>query len=91
MGGRGPGAGEDGDAVAVFVGVDEGDGVVEGGCGEADEDGAEYFFAVAAHGGGYVGDYCWAKLGGWGISIFCNAFGGLGGLTQLPLGYFSGL
>ena len=63
--GGGAGAGEEGDAVAVFVGVDERDGGVEGGGGEADEDGAEDFFAVAAHGGGDVGDYCWAELGGW--------------------------
>lgn len=50
------GACEDGGAVAVFVGVDEGDGVVEGGDVEADEDGAEDFLLVAGHLGGYVCD-----------------------------------
>ena len=65
----GAGAGEDCDAVAVFIVVDERDGGVEGGGGEADEDGTEDFFAVTAHGGGDVGDYCWAELGGGGVSI----------------------
>jgi len=50
------GACEDGGAVAVFVGVDEGDGVVEGGDVEADEDRAEDFLFVAGHLGGYVCD-----------------------------------
>jgi hypothetical protein len=52
------GAGEDRGAVAVFVCVDE------GGDGEADEDGAEDFFFVAGHFGGYVCDDCGADLGG---------------------------
>ena len=47
-GGRRAGGGEDGDAVAVFVGVDQVDGFVEGVDVEADEDGAEDFFLVAA-------------------------------------------
>lgn len=68
----GAGAGEDGDAVAVFVGVDEGDGRVEGWGGEADEDGAEDFLAVAAHRRGNVGDYCWAELRGWGFSRYLS-------------------
>ena len=89
--GRGARAGEESDAVAVFVGVDERDGGVEGGGREADEDGAEDFFAVAAHGGGDVGDYCWAKLGEWELLVSCVTFPGLRRLTQLPLGYFSGL
>ena len=54
---------EDGGAVAVFVGVDEGDGVVEGGDVEADEDGAEDFLLVAGHLGGYVCDDSGADLG----------------------------
>lgn len=47
--GCGPVGGEDGYAVAVFIVVDEFDGVVEGGDVEADEHGAKDFFAVAFH------------------------------------------
>lgn len=50
------GAGEDGDTVAVFVCVDEGDGFVDGGDVDADEDRAEDFLRVASHVGFYVGD-----------------------------------
>jgi hypothetical protein len=50
------GACEDRGAVAVFICVDEGDGVVESGDVEADEDGAEDFLLVAGHLGGYVCD-----------------------------------
>ncbi len=53
---------EDGDAVAVFVGVDELHGVVDGGDVNADEDGAEDFFGVAAHVGFDVCDYGGADL-----------------------------
>jgi hypothetical protein len=56
------GACEDCGAVAVFVCVDEGDGIVEGGDGEADEDWAEDFLFVAGHLGGYVCDDCGADL-----------------------------
>ena len=45
----GAGLGEDGHAVAVFVGVDEVDGAGEGGDFEGDEDGAEDLFGVALH------------------------------------------
>ena len=62
MGGRGPGAREDGDAVAVFVGVDERDGVVNGVDVEADEDGAEDLFCVAFHVRLDVGDDCGRNL-----------------------------
>ena len=55
-GGRAAGAGENGDAVAVFVGVDEGDGIIDGGDVDADEDGAENFGRVALHVGFYVCD-----------------------------------
>ena len=58
--------GEDGGAVAVFVLVDQFDGFVQAVDVEADEDGAEDFFAVAAHGFRYVGDDCWADL-----SVLC--------------------
>ena len=63
-GGGGAGFGEDGGAVAVFVGVDQVDGFV--GCFdvEAHEDGAEDLFRVAFHVGFYVGDYGWGDLGG---------------------------
>lgn len=57
------GAREDGGAVAVFVCVDEGDGVVEGGDVEADEDGAEDLLLVAGHFGGDVCDDGGADLG----------------------------
>ena len=56
------GACEDGGAVAVFVCVDEGDGVVEGGDVEADEDGTEDFLLVAGHLGGHVCDDSGADL-----------------------------
>lgn len=56
------GSGEDGGAVSVFVCVDEGDGVVEGGDVEADEDGTEDFLLVAGHLGGYVCDDSRADL-----------------------------
>jgi hypothetical protein len=61
---RGPRAREDGGAVAVLVGIDERDGVVDGRRVQADEHGAEDFFGVAAHGGSDVGDYCGADLEG---------------------------
>ena len=61
--GRGARAGEDGGAVAVFVGVDQVDGVVERVHVQADEDRAEDFFPVAAHFGGDVGDDSRANLG----------------------------
>lgn len=48
-GGGGAGGGEDCGAVAVFVGVNEGDGVVEGGDFETDEDRAEDFLTVTSH------------------------------------------
>ena len=73
------GAGEDGDAVAVFVGVDEGDGVFDGGDVDADEDGAEDFFGVASHVGFHVGDDRGADLG------ICGQYGmelSLKGFTQ---------
>lgn len=50
------GPGKDGDAVAVFVGVDQGNGLVDGGDVDADEDGAEDFFGVAPHVRFYIGD-----------------------------------
>lgn len=56
------GAREDGGAVAVFVCVDEGDGVVEGGDVEADEDGPEDLLLVAGHLGGDVCDNGGADL-----------------------------
>lgn len=49
QGGRGPGAGEDGGAVAVRVGVDQIDGFLRGVDVQADQDGAEDFFSVAFH------------------------------------------
>lgn len=61
-GGGATGAGEDGDAVAVFVGVDEGDGGVDGGDGEADEYRAEDLGRVAGHVRFDVGDYCRTEL-----------------------------
>ena len=64
--GGGPRAGEDRGAVAVFVGVYEADGVVEGGHVEADEDGAEDLFGVAFHVGLYVCDEGWTDLR-WGM------------------------
>ena len=45
----GTGLGEDGYAVAVLVGVDEVDGVGEGGDFQGDEDGAEDLLGVALH------------------------------------------
>jgi hypothetical protein len=56
------GACEDRGTVAVFICVDEGDGVVESGDVEADEDGAKDFFLVAGHLGGYVCDDSGADL-----------------------------
>jgi len=47
--GGGAAAREDGDAVAVFVGVDEIYGFIDGVDVQADEDGAEDFFGVASH------------------------------------------
>lgn len=61
-GGGGAGAGEDCGAVAVFVGVDHGDGLVEGWDFEADEDWAEDFLAVAGHMRLDAGDDGWADL-----------------------------
>ena len=87
----GAAAGKDGDAVAVFVGVDEGDGIVHGGDVDADENGAEDFFGVAAHVGADVGDDCRSELREGGQYAIGFVFGKLGGITQLPLGYFSGL
>lgn len=49
-------------AVAVLVCVYELDGIVEGGDIDADEDGAEDFFGVAAHVGFDVCDYCGTDL-----------------------------
>jgi len=46
---RAAGAGENGDAIAVFIRVDEIDGGIEGGDFKGDEDGAEDFFRVAFH------------------------------------------
>lgn len=57
------GAGEDGDAVAVFVGVDEGDSVLDRGDVDTDEDGAEDLLGVASHVGFHVGDDRGADLG----------------------------
>ncbi|KAJ6446052.1 CMGC/SRPK protein kinase [Purpureocillium lavendulum] len=54
--GRGAGAREDGNAVAVLVLVDELDGVVDGVDVEAHEDGAEDLLPVARHVGRHVGD-----------------------------------
>ena len=62
--GRGARAGEDRDAVAVLVAVDEGDGVVKGGNACADEHRAEYFLTVTGHVRFYVCYYCGADL--WG-------------------------
>ena len=56
------GACEDGGAVAVFVGVDKGDGVVESGNVEADKDRAEDFLLVAGHLGGHICDDSRADL-----------------------------
>lgn len=61
-GGGATGASEYRDAVAVFVGVNKGDGVVQGGNREADEDGAEDFFRIAFHVRFNIGDYSWADL-----------------------------
>jgi hypothetical protein len=57
------GAGEDGGAVAVGIGVDEMDGGGDGGDVEADEDGAEDLFCVAFHVWLDVGYDCGADLG----------------------------
>jgi hypothetical protein len=66
VGGRRAGAGEDGDAVAVLVGVDERDGVVDGVDVQAYEDRAEDLFRVAFHVRLDVGDDCWGDLlWGW--------------------------
>ena len=46
---RGSGAGEDGGAVPVFVGIDEVNGLVDCFNVEADEDGTEDLFGVALH------------------------------------------
>ena len=46
---RTAGAGEDGDAIAIFIRVDELNRGIEGGGFEGDEDGAEDFFRVAFH------------------------------------------
>ncbi|CRK40953.1 hypothetical protein BN1723_015814 [Verticillium longisporum] len=54
--GRGAGAREDGRAVAVFVLVDELNGVIESLDVEAHEDGAENLLGVALHLGRHVGD-----------------------------------
>lgn len=71
-GGGGAGAGEDGGAVAVLVGVDHVDGVVEGLDVQADEDGAEDLLLVALHVGGDVGDNGGANLGERNVSIKTN-------------------
>lgn len=70
--GGGAGAGEDGGAVAVFVGVDHVDGVVEGFDVKADQDGSEDLFLVALHVGGNVGDDSGADLIEGDISIRNN-------------------
>lgn len=67
--GGGAGAGEDGGAVAVLVGVDHVDGVVEGLDVQADEDGSEDLLLVALHVGGDVGDNGGANLGERSVSI----------------------
>ena len=54
--------GEDGNAVAVFVCVDDIDGFVERVDVQADEDGTEDFFLVARHVFRYVGDDCRSNL-----------------------------
>ena len=53
---------EDGHAVAVLVCVDEFDSIVDRRDVDAHEDGAEYFFLVAAHVWFNVRDYRWADL-----------------------------
>lgn len=55
--------GEDGYTVAVFVAIDQVDGVFEGVDVDGDEDGAEDFFFVAGHVGLDVSDQSWADLG----------------------------
>lgn len=91
FGGSAAGAGEDGGAVAVGIGVDEVDGGGDGGDVEADEDGAEDLFCVAFHVRLDVGYDCGADLGEGAGVVSCDRGKGLVKLlTQLPLGYFSG-
>lgn len=65
----GAGAGEDGGAVAVLVGVDQVDGVVEGFDVQTDEDGSEDLLLVALHVGGNVGDNSGADLFQGSVSV----------------------
>ena len=53
---------KDGGAVAVLVGIDHLDGVVDGFNVQADKNRSKDFFAVAAHMWFYVGDDCRANL-----------------------------
>lgn len=66
-GGSGAGAGEDGGAVAVFILVDQVDGVVQSVDGETDQDGAEDLLLVACHLGSDVGDDGGADLKDYGL------------------------
>lgn len=91
-GSSGTGTSKDGSTVAVLVGVDEGDGLIDAVNFKADEDGAEDLFAVAFHVWLDAGDNGWADLElncqrCVLISIGCFSKGH----TQLPLGYLEGL
>lgn len=63
--------GEDGDAVAVFVRVDEIDGVVHSRNVEADKDGAEDLFSVAFHVGLHIRYQCGTNLSSERALVVC--------------------
>jgi len=69
VGGRRAGAGEDGDAVAVLVGVDERDGVVDRVDVQAYEHRTEDLFRVAFHVRLHVRDDCWGDLCGGDVML----------------------